>query len=309
MEFIPPGHDLDGLLLAQSVGDILPGWRLGISPSTPGLLEAATDRRTHAYTWTVALLVISLIMLASLAWGLVRRQLALTRLRNDLVANVTHELKTPIASTRLLVETLLNAPQFNEQTTREYLQLIATENLRLSRLIGNFLTFSRIERSKYTFDFKPVTAAAIAHGAVTAVRDRMQAPGCSFDVAVAPDLPPITADADALVTALVNLLDNAWKYTGESKEIVLAARADAMGVAFAVRDNGVGLALQDTKRIFRRFVQVQPAQPNGGGGAGLGLSIVQFIVDAHHGTVSVESEPGCGSTFTITLPAAGNKPA
>jgi signal transduction histidine kinase len=234
----------------------------------------------------------------------VRQQVALTQLRNDLVANVTHELKTPLASMRLLVETLLHTPQLNEQTTREYLQLIASENLRLSRLIGNFLTFSRIERNKYTFAFKHETPAAIVHGAVAAVRDRMQAPGCQFDVAVAPDLPRVHADADAMITALVNLLDNAWKYSGETKQIIFTAAPRNGGVAFAVRDNGIGLAPRDTRRIFRRFVQVRPSQPTGGGGAGLGLSIVESIVSAHRGTVSVDSEPGRGSTFTITLPAA-----
>src|SRR5262249_52104945 len=151
--------------------------------------------------------------------------IALTQLRNDLVANVTHELKTPLSSMRLLVETLLNSPRLEETTAREYLQLIARENLRLSRLIDNFLTFSRIERNKFTFKFRPVEANAIAEAAAASVRERFDVPGCRFDVKAAANLPVVLADSDAMVTALVNLLDNAYKYSGDDKEITLIAEA------------------------------------------------------------------------------------
>jgi signal transduction histidine kinase len=242
-------------------------------------------------------------VLAALALRLVRRQVALTLLRNDLVANVTHELKTPLSSMRLLVDTLLNSPRLNEQTAREYLQLIAQENLRLSRLIDNFLTFSRMERNKYAFGFKEVPAAEIAEGAITAVTERFNVPGCRFTTQIAPELPCVTADADALVTAVVNLLDNAYKYSGEEKQITLSAEAANGSVFFAVKDNGIGLSPRDTKRIFKRFYQVDQRLSRSGGGCGLGLSIVKFIVSAHHGVVRVESQPGRGSTFTISLPA------
>jgi signal transduction histidine kinase len=203
---------------------------------------------------------------------------------------------------RLLVETLLNSQPLHEQTTREYLQLIAQENLRLSRLIDNFLTFSRMERNKYAFGFKEVPASEIAEGAITAVRERFNVPGCQFKTQLDPDLPPVEADADAMVTAVVNLLDNAYKYSGEEKQITLSARAENGSVCFAVKDNGIGLSPRDTKRIFKRFFQVDQRLSRTGGGCGLGLSIVKFIVTAHHGSVRVESQPGRGSTFVISLP-------
>ena len=249
-----------------------------------------------------------MIVLAALALRLVRRQMALTQLRNDLVANVTHELKTPLSSMRLLVDTLLNSQPLHEQTAREYLQLIAQENLRLSRLIDNFLTFSRMERNKYAFGFKEVPAAAIVEGATTAVREWFSAPGCQFQTHIAPDLPSVMADADAMVSALVNLLDNAYKYSGDEKQITLSARAENGSVFFAVKDNGIGLSSRDTKRIFKRFFQVDQRLSRTGGGCGLGLSIVKFIVTAHHGSVRVESQPGRGSTFTISLPWAAASP-
>lgn len=305
LEFVPPGRELTNTLLSIPAGASLPGWRLALATHDAAFFDTATHARVVSYAWIVGLVVLTIVIFAALTWGLVRRQTALTQLRNDLVANVTHELKTPLASMRLLVETLLNTDQLEERTTREYLQLIATENLRLSRLIGNFLTFSRIERNKYTFDFKTVSAAEIAEGAAAAVRDRLEAPGCRFDVMLAPDLPEISGDADALVTALVNLLDNAWKYSGDEKVIALSASAHHGHVTFAVRDDGVGLSPRDTKRIFGRFQQAHHHRSTAGGGCGLGLSIVQFIVTAHDGDVTVASEPGRGSTFTIRIPVTG----
>ena len=306
--FLPPGKEFERFFLSQPAGASLPGWRLAPSLNDQRLFESAADQRIAAYVWIGLLVVAVVIVLAALALRLVRRQMALTQLRNDLVANVTHELKTPLASMRLLVDTLLNSQPLHEPTAREYLQLIAQENLRLSRLIDNFLTFSRMERNKYAFGFKEVDATAIVEGAITAVRERFNAPGCQFQTHVAPNLPSMMADADALVTAVVNLLDNAYKYSGEEKQITLNASAENGAVFFAIKDNGIGLSPRDTKRIFKRFFQVDQRLSRSSGGCGLGLSIVKFIVTAHHGSVRVESQSGRGSTFTISIPRAEAHP-
>jgi signal transduction histidine kinase len=306
--FLPPGMGIEPLFLWQLAGSTLPGWMVAFSFNGPGSFDAMAEQLVTSYVWIGILVFATVIVLAALALRLVRRQVALTQLRNDLVANVTHELKTPLSSMRLLVDTLLNSQPLQEHTTREYLQLIAQENLRLSRLIDNFLTFSRMERNKYAFGFKEVPAADIVAGAITAVRERFNAPGCEFKIEVAPHLPSVLADPDAMITALVNLLDNAYKYSGEQKQIMLSASAANGSVAFAVKDNGIGLSQRDTRRIFKRFFQVDQRLSRSGGGCGLGLSIVKFIVTAHHGRVRVESQPGRGSTFTISLPGAAASP-
>ena len=190
------------------------------------------------------------------------------------------------------------------QPVREYLELIAKENARLSRLIDNFLTFSRMERNKRAFSFSPIEPAAIVASAADAVRERFEQSGCRFEVQVEPDLPPVTADADAMTTALVNLLDNAWKYTEADKQIALRAYGDDGRVCFAVSDNGIGLSRAACKRVFERFYQVDRELSRSRGGCGLGLSIVEFIVKGHGGDVTVRSRPGQGSTFTIVLPRA-----
>jgi signal transduction histidine kinase len=141
------------------------------------------------------------------------------------------------------------------------------------------------------------------------MRDRFNAPGCRFEVRAAPDLPNVLADPDALTTALINLLDNAWKYSGDIKHIVLRASAENGCMVFAVQDNGVGIPQRETRRIFQSFFQVDQRLSRRGGGCGLGLSIVRSIVSAHDGQVTVSSESGRGSTFTISLPAAARSTA
>ncbi len=136
------------------------------------------------------------------------------------------------------------------------------------------------------------------------VRGRLEAPDCCLDARIEDNLPPVMADPEALAAALSNLLENAWKYSEEIKHVVLRVRAENGRVIFAVTDNGIGIAPRERRRIFQPFYQADQCLSRKGGGCGLGLSIVQFITTAHHGRVSVESQPGCGSTFTISLPAA-----
>ncbi len=300
---LPPGQEPERWWLTTAAGADLPGWRLALSLNGGPRSNVLAEQRIAAYIWIGVLVVAVVVALGLLALRLVQRQMAVAQLRNDLVANVTHELKTPLSSMRLLVDTLLNAEKLHEPTAREYLQLVARENARLSRLIDNFLAFSRMERNKRAFDFRAVPAETIVEGAGAAVRERFHAPGCRFEVQVPPGLPSVTADADAMVTALVNLLENAYKYSGDDKWIRLSAAAENGNVCFRVEDNGIGLSPREAKRIFKRFYQVDQRLSRTGGGCGLGLSIVKFIVSAHRGTVRVQSQPNRGSTFTISIPA------
>jgi two-component system phosphate regulon sensor histidine kinase PhoR len=206
---------------------------------------------------------------------------------------------------RLLVDCLLDDPELDVKKTREYLQLISGENARLSRLIDNFLTFARIERRRQRFEFSEVHAAEVVQSAVTAMRERFQTPDSRLDVDVSPNLPALHADGDALVTVLLNLLDNAYKYTPAEKRISLHAYRAEGQVVFEVEDNGIGIPPREQKRIFRRFHQVDRRLAPETGGCGLGLSIVEFIVRAHGGAVRVRSESGAGRTFRVSLPAGG----
>ena len=302
---ISPGDDVmtESTIATASLGPELPGWRLALSLDDRTLFNTAADRRVTRYLVVGSIVIAAMSVLGLLIARGFGRQVQLARLKNDLVATVSHELKTPLTAMRALVDTLLDTEQLNEKTTREYLKLLATENARLSRLIENFLTFSRLERNKFTFEFSRLRPQQVVDGAVAALGERAQAPGCLLESDMAADLPSIRGDVDALVTALLNLLDNAWKYTGDKKHIVLRTEAHNGSVCFSVEDNGIGLTPREEKRVFRRFYQVDQGLSRSAGGCGLGLSIVQSIVEAHRGSVRVESEPGRGSTFTIEIPA------
>lgn len=284
---------------AESIaaGAMLPGWQLSATVTDAKFLEEAARSRTASYLWA-GYLVIALMAITGVAAGqFFRKQMQLARLKTDLVAAVSHELKTPLASMRLLVDSLLDDDQIDTKKTREYLQLISSENTRLTRLVENFLTFARIERNRQRFEFHTIDPAEVAQSAAGVVRERFHA-----EVEIEPDLPRIQADADALLTALMNLLDNAYKYTPKEKRIRLTVRAEAGEVVFGVEDNGIGIAAHEQKRIFRRFYQVDARLARETAGCGLGLSIVDSIVRAHGGSVRVTSSPGSGSTFRICLP-------
>ena len=273
----------------------MPGWRLNVMPPEAGALAG---RRIASYSWIGFLILATVATLAGFCAQVLRKQMKIAHLKTDLVAAVSHELKTPLASMKLLVDSLLRGEQFDPVRTRQYLQLVARENARLSRLIDNFLTFSRMERNRGRFDCVHVAPAAVVRDALEAIGDRF-----AVEVEITPDLPPVYADPDALVTVLLNLLENAYKYTSDDRHIQLKVTRHAGRVMFAVKDNGIGIADRDQKRIFRRFFQVDRQLARQTGGVGLGLSIVEFIVKAHGGTVGVSSRPGAGSTFTVSLPA------
>jgi signal transduction histidine kinase len=301
---VPPGENAPADAAAHSAeaGPYLPGWRLTRSLADGEESGPVRDAQIAAYFWTGILVIAAMSVFAAIIAGAMRRQIRLARLKNDLVATVSHELKTPLSSIRLLVDTLLSNPDLADQQVHEYLQLVAKENTRLSRLIDNFLTFSRMERHKQAFEFVEVRPADVIDAAVQAAGEQLHAPGCRFELEVPAELPAIQADADALVTVLLNLLDNACKYSGDRKHIVLRASADDDSVRFEVQDSGVGLSRAAAKKVFRRFYQVDRRVSRAAGGVGLGLSIVQFIVAAHGGTVRVRSRPGQGSIFTVSIP-------
>ncbi len=284
----------------MAAGSALPGWQISLSVPRQDFDERAR-RRIASYIW-IGLLAIAVVAISALVAGqALRRQWRIARLKTDLVAAVSHELKTPVASVRVLVETLLADEHADAGKTRDYLGLIASENLRLSRLIENFLTFSRLERNRQRFEFTDVDPSRAIEAAMNTH------PGVALSVLIAPGLPRVRADEDALVTVLRNLLDNAWKYTPHSpadKRIAVRAYRESARVVFAVEDNGIGIAPREQKRIFRRFYQVDRRLARDTGGCGLGLSIVEFIVQAHGGAVRVQSQPGQGSTFFVALPEA-----
>jgi signal transduction histidine kinase len=291
-------------LLAYPVSKYFPDWTVWVFLKDDDLFVSAARRQAALYMWAAALVIALILAVGGFAGRSVGRQMKLNRLKNDFIATVSHELKTPLASMRVLVDTLLEGRYKGEQQATEYLQLVSQENERLSNLIDNFLTFSRMERNKQAFEMSETAPAVIANRAAEAVKTKFEQVQCKFDMSIDDNLPEVLADQDAMVTALVNLLDNACKYSLDDKQIVLRVFAEVDSVCFVVSDKGIGMSRRALKKIFDRFHQVDRRLARRAQGCGLGLSIVEFIVDAHKGTIVVDSKPGKGSVFTIKLPAA-----
>ncbi|NIP27920.1 MAG: GHKL domain-containing protein [Phycisphaerae bacterium] len=249
------------------------------------------------------MVIVLILASGGIAGQAVGRQIKLNRLKNDFIATVSHELKTPLASMRVLADTLLEGNYKDQKQATEYLQLICKENKRLSGLIDNFLTFSRMERNKHAFEMAKTSPALIANAAAEAVKTKFSKGQCEFDVNISEDLTDVSADHDAMVTVLVNLLDNAYKYSHDDKHIDFRVFNEDGLICFSVSDNGIGLSPRAIKKIFKRFYQVDRSLSRRSEGCGLGLSIAKFIVDAHNGSITVDSKPGTGSTFTVKLPA------
>lgn len=288
--------------LAQSVVPGHPGWMAIIHTKDDALLDQSVEEQRRLFTWTLGLTATAVICIAGLAVLALRRQLALQELKNTSVATVAHELRTPLASMRMLVDTLREGRYRGEEKLHEYLDLIAAENERLGRLSESFLTFSRLEKGGQVMHFESVPAADIARAAIRQMQGRLSAPGCTFAAEIPETLPAVRVDLDAIISALCNILDNALKYTGDEKRIALRVIAKNDGVSFLVEDNGVGVPEDQRRAIFRPFYQADQRLSRTREGCGLGLSIVQQIVDAHGGKISHATASGEGSTFELWLP-------
>ena len=279
-----------------------PDWKVQLYLQGKNALVSSTDENIALFAWPAGLAVAANLVIAGVAGFAVHRQMKMQELKNSTLATVSHELKTPIASMRVLLETLLEGRYKSTEQFREYMELAVRENHRLGRLIENFLTLSRIERGIYTFRKEPVPPGEIVQSALDAMNVKMDSD--RIESRPGGNLPPVAADRDSLNMALVNLLENAWKYTGEDKRISVETKRAGDRVVFTVADNGIGIAREEQAAIFKRFYQVDHKLSRGVEGCGLGLSIVKHIVDAHGGSVSVESELGKGSRFMVSIPIA-----
>jgi two-component system, OmpR family, phosphate regulon sensor histidine kinase PhoR len=222
--------------------------------------------------------------------------------RRDFIANVSHELRTPLTSIQGYTETLLDSTAENGHA-REFLEIVRKNAARMSRLTEDLLTLARVESGEQRFDPQPTTPAELLNDAVESFRDIVRSQGMELTIEEVADI-PVNADREAIHQVFSNLIENAMKYAGSGKRIVLGARPDGVGVQFYVRDFGPGIASEHLPRLFERFYRVDKARSRESGGTGLGLAIAKHITLAHAGTIRAESELNHGSVFLFTLPAA-----
>jgi len=230
----------------------------------------------------------------------------LERMRSEFVANVSHELKTPVAAVKGFAETLLGGGVKDEKTARSFLQIIYDENERLNRLIGDILELSKIESKRVQLDCSPVLMIEFFDSVLGTISKVAEKKNISLSAEIPEEL-FIEADEDKLRQIFMNLLSNAINYTQEGGSVRISVESLLMAdgsenVQLTVSDTGMGIPKKDLPRIFERFYRVDKARSRSSGGTGLGLSIVKHLVDMHHGVISVKSDLGIGSSFTIELP-------
>jgi two-component system phosphate regulon sensor histidine kinase PhoR len=229
----------------------------------------------------------------------------LENMRSEFVANVSHELKTPIAAVKGFAETLLAGAMNDPETARSFLQIIYDESGRLDRLIADILELSRIESRRIPLNFAPIDLADF----IGRTLEMMRAHADGKQIALRMDVPEglfVEADEDRLRQILINLISNGINYTPNGGAVRVRAETvhsgDEERIRLTVTDTGIGIPKQDLPRIFERFYRVDKARSRSSGGTGLGLSIVKHLVELHKGSIQVESKQGLGTTFKIELP-------
>lgn len=227
----------------------------------------------------------------------------LERMRTEFVANVSHELRTPLTSIKGFVETLLDGAIEDKMLARHFLDVINEESERLTRLINDLLTLSRLEEKDAGVNKGPVEMAKVINSVVSMMSPRLKEKNLELTTDITDGLPVIQADKDMVGQLLINLLDNAVKYTPEGGRIKVEAQPVQQGIKVVVGDTGIGIPEESLPRLFERFYRVDKARSREMGGTGLGLAIVKHILELHGGSIEVKSTPGRGTAFTFYLPA------
>jgi signal transduction histidine kinase len=272
----------------------------------PAAWAPAVSVTYFVWIMTTFIGLMGLVIVAATIFGLryAARQLELANLKSSFVSNVTHELKTPIALIRLSAETLEMRRFTTAEEGHSFLRSIVRETLRLQQLVDNILDFARLEAGRARFRFETVDLLAVVRETVDSFQPRLEQGGFRLELDLPESLPPVRGDALMLQHCLLNLLDNALKYSRTRREVKVSARVQGAATAVSVTDSGIGIAPADQRRIFEKFVRVETGLVHDVKGAGLGLSLVQQIVQAHGGHVELMSAVGEGSTFTLVLPQA-----
>jgi len=229
----------------------------------------------------------------------------LERVRQDFVANVSHEFKTPLTAIQGFAETLLAGALDDPNNNRRFLEIIREHAARLARLTDDLLKLARIEAGKLEVQFGPVQLAEVIERCAETAQLKANRKQITLEVEVPPNLPAVHGDASLLRDVVQNLLDNAIQYTPEGGRVRVSATAGPREAVVTVDDTGMGIPLAEQERIFERFYRVDVARSREAGGTGLGLSIAKHIVEAHGGRLWVQSEVGRGSKFSFSVSLAG----
>src|SRR2546421_3869842 len=289
--------------VTRKLDDVFRGLALGIK-------FQGTSVEEMGHTWIrnsfIILGFLSLMIIGGLALTkhMVSKEMAVAKLKSDFVSNVSHELRTPLALIRLYAETLELGRITTKEKKQQYYRIIRKESERLTALINNILDFSRIEAGRKEYEFRETDIADLVRNTLDSYRYQIEQQGFAFQESIDPNLPVVRVDREAIARAVVNLVNNALKYSDGEKFLGVKLYRDNGSVKLEVEDHGIGIAGRDQSKIFEKFYRTGDPLVHNTKGSGLGLSLVRHITEAHGGDIAVESTPGKGSRFILSMPLA-----
>ena len=280
-------------------------WKLLVTQPALAELERTARRENFLYGALLAFIVVLMLLGAFLLARDISRESETTRLKTEFVHNISHELKTPLTLIRLYGETLQRKENLTEDERRESYEIITKESERLSHLINNVLDFSRIDMGRKEFTFTKGSLPRVVQETLDSYRYHLEKKGFAVHEDIAPGLPEMDFDREAVASALINLLSNAMKFSPDRKDVTVRLFTRNGLAVLQVADKGIGISKEELAGIFKRFYRAKNSLVSETRGSGLGLTLVKHTAEAHGGTVEVESEPGKGSVFSVILPFSG----
>lgn len=296
-----PPKDLGAPVLRKSMRGI--SYIIAVYEKYPVLIKGLEERKNRLTSYMAVIIFSALSVLCGSFFTLsaLSREWRLTELKSEFVSSLSHDLRRPLTSIRMFSEMLKNDSVQSEEKKREYYNIISGESEQLTNMANNILDFSRIERGRKRYEFKDEDITAIIRATIERFKSYMAHESCKVTLNMEPDIPRVKIDADSIAQAVTNLLTNAFNYSPFDKEITVNVVKRPKEVAIEVIDNGLGIPRSEQKKIFRRFYRVESKDTNVEG-SGLGLTLVKYAAEAHHGKVIVESKEGSGSKFLLVLP-------
>lgn len=297
------GAAQNGYLLESNFGPPFATWKAEVGLKNTNLDALARNGFLHSAGSTVLVLLVLLLGVALIIKA-IDREARLAQAKSNFVANVSHELKTPLSLLSLFSEILELGRVKNDEKRIEYYRIIRDESRRLNKMIDNILDFSKIEAGRKTYNFVEGDMGEVIDNVLSSYRYQIVNSGFDIQTNIRRDLPPVLIDRDAMAQVVSNLLDNAIKYSRNVKELSITTETVRTDLSVVIADHGIGIPRAEQTKIFEKFYRVGNDLVHDVKGSGLGLSLVKHIIEAHKGTISVESEFGKGSRFTILLPLA-----
>ncbi len=283
-----------------------PPWRVELFASKTGGLGLVELKNSY-YFWTILTLIIVLIFGAFLIVRTISHEVEVLRIKSDFVSSVSHEFKTPLTSIKALAERLQEGKVKDTSKAEQYFSVISQDTEKLIRLVKNILDFSKMEEGKKEYEFEDTDVGQLVAGQLENFRKGELQKDLKIHTQIPKDIPHLFADRDALSQAIINLFDNASKFSPDKNEICVNLKSDAENVIIEVKDKGLGIPHDEINKIFDKFYQGKNTLRHSVTGTGLGLTLVKHIVEAHGGRISVESKVGQGSTFSLIFPLKGKE--